>query len=373
MQTSQPSWNGLWTNAENPAGTRVIVTRTFSGLLLQWSDDLGNSVYKRMALAQVKDWYHTDAHTIIIWQIKEKEQELRLDGQLPRQAENKPTFRPGEYIQTDAFLSSSYWYSIFPILATLVLLLVGGVWFYLYGIPALAARLAESLPREWEIGVGRALHESIRSSHTVYEKESALLTQYITQSDLDNTRGYELDVTVIQSDILNAYAVPGGHIYIHSALLDSLQNPAQLGALLGHEWVHIRNQHTTKSVLSSLQSYLVLLAFFSSPSDLAGIFVTQSENLAQLSYSREMEAEADETALAYMKRNRISQAGLYSLLSLLKRQEKPGTGWVPEILSTHPDIDNRLARAKPFANQNLYECDDSLNRLYYSLKGLRGQ
>jgi predicted Zn-dependent protease len=151
-------------------------------------------------------------------------------------------------------------------------------------------------------------------------------------------------VTVVNSAEMNAFALPGGHIIVYSAMLDSLEEPEQLGALLAHEWIHIRNQHTTKMVLRSMGVYLIISQFFSNLSGLASVFLEQGQNLYRLSYSRDIELEADVDALIFLNRNEINKDGLYSLLAILKKQER--TSGMPSFLKTHPELEERMVVAK---------------------------
>jgi Zn-dependent protease with chaperone function len=268
---------------------------------------------------------------------KTPEQKLVIDGVLERSSLDKVTAKP----IYDQPKKSYFWMWLF---AFIMLLTGSGVGFYFYGLNAIADRMAEALPREWEISVGKTLLSSVVDPSLIDEKRSFYLTNYITHADLDNTRGYELDVTVVNSPEMNAFALPGGHIIVYSAILDSLKEPEQLAALLAHEWIHIRNQHTTKMVLRSMGAYLVISQFFSNLSGLATVFLEEGENLYRLSYSRDVELEADVDALIFLNRNEISDEGFYSLLAILQKQER--TGGMPSFLKTHPELEERMAVAK---------------------------
>jgi len=309
----------------------------------------------------ISSWYHTEEDTIIVWS-KAPEQKLVLSGIL-----NRGSILPIAYhSDTKKEKSGNSWLWA---LLSIMLLIGGGVAFYFYGLDAVAYRMAEALPREWEISVGKMMIQQERATHEVDAAKSLILTNYITKTDLDNTRGYDLDVTVIKSNQLNAYAIPGGHIVIYSALLDSLRKPEQLAAVLAHEWIHIRNQHTTKIVLRSFGGYLLISQFFSNLVGLASEFLNQAQNLIQLSYSREIESEADADAIIYLKRNKIDPRGIISLLELLKRNEKGE--YMPAFLNTHPGAIERIqATSSSIKNIPQYNTPISLLHTFEDVKNV---
>lgn len=157
---------------------------------------------------------------------------------------------------------------------------------------------------------------------------------------------------VVNASYVNAYAFPGGSIACTRGILVSLNNEAELAALLGHELGHVNARHTAQQISKGMLTQVVIGGF----SVLAGTKATMLGQLtAQLgsigagvllaAYSRDNEREADDLAMDYMTKGGYNPGGMVGLMNMLRSlsKEKPGT--IELMFATHPMSDERYQTA----------------------------
>ncbi len=158
---------------------------------------------------------------------------------------------------------------------------------------------------------------------------------------------------LIEDKTLNAFTIPGGHVYIFRGLYDKLDDD-ELAAVMAHEIGHVAARHIVKKMQASLGyqllSTIALIAYTSGQDDKksrnAGYVAyagATAFNLVQLGYSRQDEYEADSLAVKYTKAAGYDSDGMRRALEVLKAEEKKGIP-VPYILRSHPYIDQRIDR-----------------------------
>ena len=144
---------------------------------------------------------------------------------------------------------------------------------------------------------------------------------------------------VLNSDQINAFALPGGPTYITSGLLFNLDNEAQLAGIMGHEMAHVTKRHSAKQIQRQ--------QFFSGGSLLAGIFggdlaataAQVGSSLVLMKYSRGQEQEADLAGVEYMARAGYDPDGMVA--SMEKLESLATSRGPPEFFSSHPKTENR--------------------------------
>lgn len=161
---------------------------------------------------------------------------------------------------------------------------------------------------------------------------------------------------VLDSADLNAFALPGGYVFIYRGLLDKLDE-SELAAVLAHEVAHVAAKHSVKRMQSEL-GYNVLLS-------LALVALNNkspqlAENISGLSdvvygllskgYGRQDELLADQLAVGYLWRAGYDPYSLAGSLEILSKESGPG-GRVFEILSTHPRMEERIKKAREEASR----------------------
>ncbi|HET8859269.1 M48 family metalloprotease [Marivirga sp.] len=150
------------------------------------------------------------------------------------------------------------------------------------------------------------------------------------------------DIHIIENDsVLNAFATPGGYLYVYTGLIKYLDQEDDLMGVLGHEVAHSDLRHTTRNIQRQYGiSILLQLITGENPSQLEQIAGQIAGTAAGLSFSREFEEEADERSVEYLAKTPYACNGAYSFFQ--KLLDSGQTGGTPEFLSTHPNPEDRV-------------------------------
>lgn len=186
------------------------------------------------------------------------------------------------------------------------------------------------------------------------------------QSGLSNARD-DFTVTLLNSPVNNAFAIPGGYVYITRQLAALMNNEAELAAVLGHEVGHVAARHSNKRQAAATRNSIIgvlgtvlsgVLLGDSSLGRLGQQVFSQGSQLLTLQYSRTQELEADNLGIAYLNRARYDPRAMSTVLDSLARQNaleaqlRGTTNRVPEWASTHPDPASRVRAALTRAGAN---------------------
>ncbi len=165
---------------------------------------------------------------------------------------------------------------------------------------------------------------------------------------------------VITNDTTNAFALPGGYIYITTGMLHKLNSEAQLAAILAHETVHVTARHAAAQ-MSKDALIGAGISVLSSQSSSAAQIARVVAGLEGLKYSRQHETEADEYGLDYMV---LAGYNPYAMVETMQTLEAESTTRPIEFLSTHPSPYNRktylknLIEIKGYANTGTIGSED---------------
>ena len=175
------------------------------------------------------------------------------------------------------------------------------------------------------------------------------------------TRPDAFDVTLLNSSVNNAFAVPGGYVYATRQLVNLMNNEAELAAVLGHEVGHVAARHSARRQQTAQRNQLlgllgaVIGGAVLGNSDLANLSL-QGSQLATLSYSRSQETEADRLGIQYLNRAGYDPNAMATLLASLAAQNQLDAqlqgrenATIPEWASTHPDPASRVQEARQLA------------------------
>lgn len=152
------------------------------------------------------------------------------------------------------------------------------------------------------------------------------------------------EFVLLDSDVVNAFALPGGKVFMSRGLAQRMTNEAQLAGVLGHEIGHVTAQHTSErfgdAKGTSLVAGAVSVLFGATLGvDVSG-FAEQVAGITLASYGRDQENEADALGMRYMVRAGYDPVGQLQVMQILASLDK--TGRPPEFLSTHPYPEKRI-------------------------------
>jgi Zn-dependent protease with chaperone function len=222
---------------------------------------------------------------------------------------------------------------------------------YLYGIPLLADRLVTFFPPEWEEKIGETADAQIEASLTdgkgyvvcetnpnsVANKAIARFTE-LAFAGLNSP--FTPTVTVIRSDVPNAFALPGGRTYYLSSLIQASRTPDEFAGVLAHELGHVYYRHGMQGLISTSTTGL-LVGFILG--DLTGLSVAGAvgASLIDTRFSRQSEAQADDFAGKTAQRLGFSAAGLVDLLDRVAKDDAFSKALA--LFQNHPLTDDRRA------------------------------
>ncbi len=205
-------------------------------------------------------------------------------------------------------------------------------------VPLVANAIATRIPIETEQKLGLEMQKSFLSQYTVDTALTLLVNEYLDSLQLPSS--YDLQLYVVQSDQVNAFAVPGGTIVIFSEILKKMKRHEALAALIGHEATHIEHRHSLKSLARSIAWSSTLSMIIGGSDVISGIMVKNVNNLTSLKYSRSLEHEADTRAVQILGDKRIDLIGMIELMHTL--QQIDTSGHAVEFLQTHPLTTHRM-------------------------------
>lgn len=153
---------------------------------------------------------------------------------------------------------------------------------------------------------------------------------------------------VVDDPVINAFALPGGYIYLARGIMTHFNSEAELASVLGHEIGHVTGRHSVEQISRAQLAGIGLIAgsiFVPEIAQYSGI-LSQSLGLLFLKFGRDDEKESDGLGFRYMTRLDYDPEGAVSMFETLRRQrDTSGNDPIPEWASTHPDPGNRVDHA----------------------------
>ncbi|HEY1394939.1 M48 family metalloprotease [Roseateles sp.] len=264
----------------------------------------------------------------------------------------------------------------FPIavLATAALLTIAGCGTNVVN-PVTGRTERSAMSPQQEVATGKQAHQDVLKEYSVVDdpKLQAYVTALGNKLAAQSHRAeLEWHFTVLDSPEVNAFALPGGYVYVTRGILAYMENEADLAGVMGHEIGHVTARHGAQRATRQQNAGIGVLAAtvlgavlesrgVSGATDLAG---QVSQNAAAgyiASYSREQELQADQLGAEYLSRNRYDPKHMVDVIQVLKDQEQfaadqakaqgkqpqSGNSW----LASHPSNEQRLQRIRDEAAQ----------------------
>jgi len=212
-----------------------------------------------------------------------------------------------------------------------------------YGIPALAERLTPLVPVTLEKHIGAATDKQLRAifSGKVCTDEKGRLALVELVGKLQDAAGLPIapEPDVIQSGVPNAFALPGGKVYVLSKLLDRAESPDEVAGVLAHEFGHVAHRDGMRRLIKDGSTSFVIGLLFG---DVTGssVILTAGKSLLSAAYSRDVEASADHYAQGVMlKLGRPPKALGTLMVRILGEDERSPLA----IFASHPLTKERVA------------------------------
>ena len=226
---------------------------------------------------------------------------------------------------------------------------------------------APAITTEQEVQLGRQYASEINQQLPIVQNPQ--VHSYINQlgesiAQRADPRGIDYTFYVVNSDAVNAFAVPGGYIYVNRGLIERADNMSELAGVLAHEIGHVVERHSVEQLQKAQNANLLANVVYGvllqrPPSGVEQVGVQVAGTAVFAGYSRNAEREADIQGVHYLVNSGISPHGMPSFFRKLieERQRSPST--VEQWFSTHPLTEERIElvqqtiRSMPGSTANL--------------------
>lgn len=208
------------------------------------------------------------------------------------------------------------------------------------------SRLSNWYSLEKETKIGRQYSDEVESFTKPFRDR--FITEYVNRIGQNLVRQSDaklpFTIKVIDSEEINAFALPGGFLYVNSGLLLVTEDEAELAGIMAHEIAHVAARHATRQMTRSQildLASLPLIAFG------GGLVIAARETVGSLSvrrFSRNFESEADYLALEYVYKAGYDPSALISILERLESHEDPSPGALVKAFATHPQTSDRIRK-----------------------------
>ena len=202
---------------------------------------------------------------------------------------------------------------------------------------------------EREIALGKQLAQEVERSSKLID--DPVVTEYVNRVGQNLVRNSDarvpFTIKVIDSDEVNAFALPGGFFYVNSGLVLRAQEESELAGVMAHEISHVTARHGTKNATKGeLMQLATIPLILLGPGGWAGYGIYEGLNLAipvtYLKFSRDAEREADFLGLQYMYKAGYDPNSYITFFERIQADEKRRPGTIPKVFSTHPPTPERI-------------------------------
>jgi len=221
-----------------------------------------------------------------------------------------------------------------------IVALILGLWF---GSDVLVELAVDRISVEWERKLGESAYRDFLAQQQIVKEGPAVkaveeITQRLSEQIPENP--YTFEVTVVQSDVINAFALPGGYIVVFTGLIKKAESGEEVAGVLSHELNHVVLRHGLERMVKSVGLMAVVAIVVGDQQGLIGLMKQLGVELLSLKFGRAQETEADLTGLRLLNRAKIDPAGMISFFERLSEKDEGRVEW----LSTHPMSAGRAER-----------------------------
>ena len=178
------------------------------------------------------------------------------------------------------------------------------------------------------------------SNATAYSIMDGMLNDILTSGEVTYADEFDWELFIIDDPTLNAFATPGGKIYVYSGLVYFLDHADDLMGVLGHEVAHSDQRHSSKQLQRVYGISVLLEVLAGGQSELTQEILGSLVGVGALSFSRDAEVEADDFSVTYLSNTSYACNGAAAFFQ--KLIDRQAAGDTPEFLSTHPAAQSRV-------------------------------
>jgi predicted Zn-dependent protease len=213
---------------------------------------------------------------------------------------------------------------------------------------------------EKEIALGKQLAQEVERQAKVVD--DPVIAEYVNRVGQNLVRNSDAKVPftikVLDSEEVNAFALPGGFFFVNTGLILKADNEAELAGVMGHEIAHVAARHGTRNATRGQIAQIgMIAASIAIPYGWTGYAIRQGAGMAIplgfLTFSRANEREADHLGLQYMYKAGYDPTAFVDFFEKIETLEKRKPGSIAKVFSTHPMTDDRISAAQEEIQKDL--------------------
>jgi len=223
--------------------------------------------------------------------------------------------------------------------------------------PVTGKRELMLMSEEQEIAMGKKSDPAVIAQYGLYQDEA--LQKFINDkgqlmAKISHRSNLQFEFKIVDSPVVNAFALPGGYIYFTRGIMAHFNNEAEFAGVLGHEIGHVTARHSAKQYSKQQVAQVLMVGGMLVSPQFAqfGNEAQQGLGLLFLKYGRDNESESDKLGVEYSTKigyDAQEMAGFFETLNRLSQES--GAGEIPSFLSTHPHPTDRFANVKRMASE----------------------
>ncbi|HST13005.1 MAG TPA: M48 family metallopeptidase [Terriglobales bacterium] len=205
---------------------------------------------------------------------------------------------------------------------------------------------------EGQINMGRQYADQIDSTSKLIK--DPVITEYVNRVGQNLVRNSDskvpFTIKVVDADVINAFALPGGFFYVNSGLILAADNEAELAGVMAHEIAHVAACHIAREQTRGTIAQLATIPLIMMGGGLGGLAVQEAAGLALpvtfLKFSRGFEAEADYLGVEYMYKSGYDPQAFTAFFEKIQAQEKKKPGTFSKAFESHPPTPDRIEKSQ---------------------------
>ena len=205
---------------------------------------------------------------------------------------------------------------------------------------------------EGQINMGRQYADQIDSTSKLIK--DPVITEYVNRVGQNLVRNSDskvpFTIKVVDADVINAFALPGGFFYVNSGLILAADNEAELAGVMAHEIAHVAACHIAREQTRGTLAQLATIPLIMMGGGLGGLAVQEAAGLALpvtfLKFSRGFEAEADYLGVEYMYKSGYDPQAFTAFFEKIQAQEKKKPGTFSKAFESHPPTPDRIEKSQ---------------------------
>ncbi|QPK62417.1 M48 family metallopeptidase [Methylomonas sp. LL1] len=230
-------------------------------------------------------------------------------------------------------------------LSLIAVFFIGGYFALHYSAPL----VADLIPYQWEQKIGSFAFENYQIGKKTVSDKSVNDAVNTIVNRIDQFDGAEIvyQVAVVDADMINAFAFPGGYVVVTTGLIKNSDNPDQVAGVLAHEITHVLERHGMRKLVRQAGLGVLIGIVFGDVTALSQL-IELSSQLDSLSFDRSQERNADDGAIKIMTAAGLSPQHLAAFFEKIQKADSI-SGDIPELFQTHPLSEERIKRVSAAA------------------------